>query len=291
MAGAVAQKLTKALGARIVKSRALAGGDIADVSLLTLDNHTEVVAKRPRMDQPDTTAVEAMMLKHLTKHSELPVPKVVFQAKNILVISYIPNKGKTDAAAAAESVAAHISQLHKARPKGARRFYGLAKDTFIGPLPQVNTPASNWCDFFIQNRLLAMARSCQNVSRFQTDTMNRIEALAAKLPDILPATPESSLLHGDLWAGNMLFDGAHAVGFIDPAISYGHREMDLAFIDLMGGLDPIFFDAYQELYAIEPSFHEERKAIYQLWPLLVHVRLFGGGYINQVSDILQKFGC
>jgi len=291
MASPLIAKLTKTLGSRIIGSRALPGGDIADVSLLKLENHTEVVAKRPRADQPDTTAVEASMLKYLAQKSNLPVPKVLFQAKGILVLSYVPHKGIIEAGAAAESVATHIAALHKIRPKSKQPYFGHSKDTFIGPLPQTNTPSDNWLNFFTQNRLLAMAQSCVNTGKLTSDTFKRITVLATKLPDILPGTPESSLLHGDLWAGNMLIDGNHVAAFIDPAISYGHREMDLAFIELMGGLSPRFFKAYDVIYPIEVGFHNERKAIYQLWPLLVHVRLFGGGYVGQVEATLNKFGC
>jgi len=291
MASPLINKLNAALNARVIGSKPLPGGDIADVSLLSLENHTKAVAKRPRADRPDTTAVEAWMLKHLAKNSSLPVPKVLFQASGILVIDYVPHRGISDATAAAEDVAAHIAALHKTRPKSKQPRFGLAKDTFIGPLPQINRESDNWVDFFAENRLLAMAKSCLNTSKIDAGLMARTEALAAKLSDILPAKPESSLLHGDLWAGNMLIDGDKAAAFIDPAISYGHREMDLAFIDLMGGLNPCFFEAYNAHYPIESGFEEERKAIYQLWPLLVHSRLFGGGYVRQVADILSRFGC
>lgn len=290
MASPLLQKLTKALGSRVVGSRALPGGDIADVSLLTLENHTKVVAKRPRSDQPDTTTVEAKMLKHLADHSPLPVPKVLFQAKGILVISYIPHKGTADTDIAAESVAEHVAALHQVRGPKAKPF-GFKTDTFIGPLPQINTPSRDWCQFFGENRLLAMTKSCVNTGKLTEDTLKRVEALVDKLPELLPASPDSSLLHGDLWAGNMLIDGDRAAAFIDPAISYGHREMDLAFIDLMGGLSPRFLEAYEALYALEPGYQSERKALYQLWPLLVHVRLFGGGYVSQVEAILGRFGC
>jgi len=291
MASPLIQKLNTALGARITGSKALPGGEIADVSLLSLENHTKVVAKRPRADRPDTTAVEAWMLKHLAKKSALPVPKVLFQTKGVLVISYVLHKGITDVDAAAEDVARHVAALHKVRPAGKQPFYGLKKETFIGPLPQINSPSDNWTSFYAENRLLAMAQSCVNTSKINAALMARIETLANKLPTLLPSQPESSLLHGDLWAGNMLIDGDKAVAFIDPAISYGHREMDLAFIDLMGGLSPRFIDAYSALYPLDPGYEQERKAIYQLWPLLVHVRLFGGGYVAQAEAILDSLGC
>lgn len=291
MTGSISAKLEAALGAKIIKSRPLSGGDMADVSLLTLEDGRNVVAKRPRMDQPDTTAVEKMMLKHLKSKSPLPVPEVLFQTKGILVISYIENMGTTDQEAVAASAAQNVSELHAVRPRGSRPFYGFDKDTFIGPLQQRNKPGDNWVDFFRDHRLLAMASSATRTGKMPKDLMVRIEAIAGKLDDFLPATPPSSLLHGDLWAGNMLMDGDKVVGFIDPAISYGHAEMDLAFVQLMGGLSALFFDAYNELSPIEPGFFEERMAIYQLWPLLVHVRLFGGGYIQQAEGILAKFGC
>jgi len=290
MASPLIKKLNAVLGARIIGSKALPGGDIADVSLLSLDNHTKVVAKRPRADRPDTTATEAWMLKHLAKRSSLPVPKVLFQNKGILVISYVPHKGMQSSESASADVAGHVASLHKVQPKSKKTFYGLEKDTFIGPLPQINKPNGNWVNFFAENRLLAMARSCANTNKIDSRLMAKIETLASKLPDMLPANPESSLLHGDLWAGNMLIDGDRAAAFIDPAISYGHREMDLAFIALMGGLAPNFFEAYSTIYPIEKGFEEERKALYQLWPLLVHARLFGGGYVAQVTKIIERFG-
>ncbi|SDE57500.1 fructosamine kinase family protein [Kordiimonas lacus] len=289
MASPLAQKLAKALGSPVTGSKPMRGGDIADVSCLTLGDGRKVVAKRPRADQGDTTKIEAMMLKHLRAASDLPVPEVLFQEAGILVISHIEHQGITNARAAAEDVAKHVAALHRVT-SGDKKPYGFKADTVIGPLPQKNVPSADWISFFRDQRLLAMARSCLNTSRIDAGFMTRVEALAAKLPDLIPRDPGASLLHGDLWAGNMLIDGDHAAGFIDPAISYGHREMDLAFIQLMGGLDPAFFDAYHAHFAIDAGFHEDRCALYQLWPLLVHVRLFGGGYVHQVGSVLDRFG-
>ncbi len=302
MASPLAKKLEKALGCGIKSSRPMHGGDIADVSLLTLTNGTRVVAKRPRADQPDTTGTEALMLQHLKVHSSLPVPDVLFHAPGILVLSHIPHTGIKDVALASESVAESVAKLHKCVAesvsdfghgvaKGVLKPYGFKHDTYIGPLVQQNAANASWVSFFRDRRLLAMAGSCLRTGKLSTADHDRIETLASKLESLIPDTPPASLLHGDLWAGNMLIDGDHIAAFIDPAISYGHSEMDLAFIDLMGGLDPVFFDAYHEHHAIEPGFFEERKALYQLWPLLVHVRLFGGGYVAQVSRILAEFGC
>lgn len=290
MSGAISHKIEQALGAKITHAKPLAGGDIADVSRLTLSDGRFVVAKRPRIDQPDTTASEKMMLKHLATNSDLPIPKVLFQTKGVLIISHIENTGMNTTAEAAEDAAIHISALHVSQPKGKKPYYGLNKDTFIGPLPKQNQPTENWVDFFRGRRLMAMATSCLRTQRMPPETMKRIEVLSGRLPDIIPSNPLASLLHGDLWSGNMLFNGNKVAGFIDPAISYGHSEMDLAFIALMGGLHDSFFDAYSANSPIDTEFQSDRCAVYQLWPLLVHLRIFGGGYLNQIHERLDELG-
>ncbi|UTW55190.1 fructosamine kinase family protein [Kordiimonas sp. SCSIO 12610] len=289
MAGTFAKNLEKALGSRPVKSRFLDGGDIADVSKITLEDGREIVAKRPRMDQPDTTRTEAAMLTHLRAVSGVPVPAVLHQEAGLLVIEFIVNNKVTDPSAAATSVAENLSKLHIASNTNAKEPFGFDTDTFIGPLEQRNSQSANWVDFFAQNRLFAMGDQIARTGRVNSDFMHKLDALIKKLADFLPTNPKSSLLHGDVWRGNLLFLDNQIAGFIDPAISYGHHEMDLAFVDLMGGLDSIFFDAYNQFIKIETGFHEERKAIYQLWPLLVHIKLFGGGYVRDAETIMDHF--
>ncbi len=275
------------LGSKVVNEYRLCGGDIAAVSLLTLADEFQCVAKRPRAGQPDTTAVEAMMLNHLRSQSELPVPRVLVQEPGILVMSYIPHRGMRERTAASEDIAQHVASLHRHHNANVENPYGFESDTVIGPLIQPNCATHNWLDFFRDNRLLMMGENALAAGQLGSDMMCKLERLAAKLPGLLPQNPESSLLHGDLWAGNILVDGDRVAGFIDPAISWGHREMDLAFIDLTGGLDQRFFDAYNHHYTIEPGFYSERCALYQLWPLLVHTRLFGGSYAQQASAVLD----
>lgn len=134
-----------------------------------------------------------------------------------------------------------------------------------------------------------MGDQIARTGRVKPAFMDKLDQLISKLDNFLPKTPKASLLHGDVWRGNMLFQDNKIAAFIDPAISYGHHEMDLAFIDLMGGLDPVFFDAYHQISTIDAGFHKERKAIYQLWPLLVHIKLFGGGYVKDAEMILDRF--
>jgi fructosamine-3-kinase len=289
MAGTFAKTLEKKFGAKPTKSRFLDGGDIADVSRITLEDGRNIVAKRPRMDQPDTTSVEAMMLRYLKDTSALPVPAVLHQETGLLVIEYIENNRITDDKAAAKSVAEHLSKLHSVQNTDTKNPYGFKSDTFIGPLDQRNTATANWVEGFGQNRLFAMGDQIARTGRVTKTFMDKLDAVISKLEGLIPTSPKSSLLHGDVWRGNLLFQNNQIAGFIDPAISYGHSEMDLAFIDLMGGLHPTFFNIYDELTPIENGFHEERKAIYQLWPLLVHIKLFGGGYVHDAESIMDRF--
>jgi len=120
--------------------------------------------------------------------------------------------------------------------------------------------------------------------------VQRIEKLATKLGDLLEEPNEPSLLHGDIWSGNVLAGDHHITGFIDPAIYFGHPEIELAFISLFNTFGPRFFNHYNELRPVTPGFFETRRDIYNLFPLLVHVRLFGGGYVSSVDENLTRLG-
>jgi fructosamine-3-kinase len=122
---------------------------------------------------------------------------------------------------------------------------------------------------------------------FNLADSRNLEGLTKNLPAICSDEP-ASLIHGDLWSGNMLCSG-HLAYLIDPSASYAHREMDIAMTKLFGGFDPNFYSAYQEVYPLLPNF-ESRREIYQLYYLLVHAILFKGGYIQSVKNLLNKFG-
>jgi fructosamine-3-kinase len=135
-----------------------------------------------------------------------------------------------------------------------------------------------------------MARQAHAEGRLPSSMLGRIECLAERIDEHLiePAFP--SLLHGDLWTGNVLVRGGRIAGFVDPAIYCGHPEIELAFATLFGTFGAAFFDAYQERLKLEPGFHEERRDIYNLYPRLVHVRLFGSGYLSGIEATLARLG-
>ncbi|GAB4400701.1 MAG: fructosamine kinase family protein [Microscillaceae bacterium] len=165
--------------------------------------------------------------------------------------------------------------------------FGLDFDNYIGALPQQNTPHADGLTFFIEKRLQAQAGRAMYEGQLPKALYQKFTALYDKLADILPPEPPS-LLHGDLWSGNFLVNPQGQALLIDPAVYYGFREAELAFTRLFGGFESAFYEAYNEAFPLEPGF-EERIDIYNLYPLLVHVNLFGSGYLSGIERTLKKF--
>jgi protein-ribulosamine 3-kinase len=181
-----------------------------------------------------------------------------------------------------------VAELHRHR---ASRF-GADADNFIGSLPQRNTPGDDWPDFWRARRLEPQLRAALHVGLLGDGDRSRFTDLFHHLDHLLaPAHDEGpSLLHGDLWNGNvhMTRDGIPAL--IDPSVYYGHREVDLAMADLFGGFDPGFRTAYHDAWPLAPGYAPQRRAVYQLYYLLVHVNLFGTGYVARTRKALADAG-
>ena len=165
--------------------------------------------------------------------------------------------------------------------------YGLDHHNYIGSLPQSNAPAVSWSDFFISQRLKPQLKLAAGKGMLNSKTLNDFEKLFVKLPKLFPKEAPA-LLHGDLWSGNFLCDSNGKPVLIDPAVYYGHREMDLAMSKLFGGFNPRFYEAYHAAYPLETAW-KERIDLCNLYPLLVHVNLFGGGYVGQLQSSLRRF--
>jgi len=165
--------------------------------------------------------------------------------------------------------------------------YGLDHDNFIGSLPQSNGRHNSWSEFYIHERLLPQIKMAEADGQITPNDQKAFDSLFKKLPDICPEE-KPSLTHGDLWSGNFLVSSESDPVLIDPAVSYAHREMDLAMSRLFGGFDRSFYRAYEEAWPLVPGF-EKRLPIYQLYYLMVHVNLFGGSYVRSVRNILKEF--
>lgn len=175
-----------------------------------------------------------------------------------------------------------LAALHK----NSNTEYGLDQNNYIGSLPQRNSYKARWIDFFIEERLEFQLLLAEKNNRVEASLRRQFEALYKKLPELLP-NEDPSLLHGDLWSGNLMVNSTGEPSLIDPAVYYGHREAELAFTTLFGGFESEFYLAYKAAFPLIPGF-DQRIDLYNLYPLLVHVNLFGGSYLNQIKRILQK---
>jgi protein-ribulosamine 3-kinase len=176
-----------------------------------------------------------------------------------------------------------LSQLHKIQSTT----FGLDHDNYIGSLPQHNSPQNDWVSFFVHQRLGAQIKIAVDKKLLDNTTIDRFDKLIAKLPSLLPEC-QPSLLHGDLWSGNVITSAEGFPCLIDPAVYFGHREIEVAFTKLFGGFPMEFYKAYDSCYPLEEKF-ETRIDLYNLYPLLVHANLFGGGYVSQVISVLRRF--
>ncbi len=165
--------------------------------------------------------------------------------------------------------------------------FGFAHDNFIGRLPQSNTRHDTWAEFYAEERLWPQLLLARDRGYFDAAAEQQLDRLCRRLSWLCPDEPPA-LTHGDLWSGNYLCDAAGQPVLIDPAASFAHREMDLAMSRLFGGFDPAFYLAYEAAWPLEAGF-EKRMEVYQLYYLLAHVNLFGGGYVGQAAEILRRW--
>lgn len=278
------ETITERLGRPAESCRALGGGCVGEVYRVRMKDGGDLVVKYDSCASP-ALDVEGYMLRYLAEHSALPVPRVLHSSPDLLAMECVDGESRFDAAAqrhAAELLAA----LHSVR---APRF-GLDRATLIGGLPQPNPWADSWVAFFRGQRLLHMADMALEERVMPAALHRRIRGFAERLGDFIGEPEHPSLLHGDVWTTNVLARNGRITAFIDPAVYYGHPEIELAFITLFNTFGTPFFDAYQALRPIAPGFFEQRRDLYNLYPLLVHTRLFGASYLNGVEHTLARLG-
>jgi len=261
----LAERGAALLGGTLARTQALGGGSLSQLVKIVLTDGREAVVKTGPMP-----GAEAEMLRAI-RAAGSPAPEPYAADDIVLVLEVLAD----EAGEAWSDLGLVLKTLHAAR--GPR--YGWNSDYAFGPVAIVNRWSSDWPQFWAEHRLLNHARTVgANLAR-------RLERLAADLPNRLP-NPPPSLLHGDLWGGNVLTANGKVSGLIDPACYYGHGEVDIAMLQMFDHPGPAFFSAYGEL----PPGREERLAIYRLWPALVHLRLFGAGYRPLVDSLLTELG-
>jgi protein-ribulosamine 3-kinase len=228
---------------------------------------------------------EAKGLHILGASETLRIPEVIHVGEEgsfqYLLLEYIDDGRKSPDFW--ESFGRGLAKMHK---QSASRF-GLDHNNYIGSLPQDNRESGSWIEFFIERRLRSQLAIALQNNGLNKSAASDFDKLFAKLNSLLP-DERPSLLHGDLWGGNLMIADNGEACLIDPAVYYGHREVDLAMTQLFGGFDSVFFESYNEEFPLLPGYRE-RLDLYNLYPLLVHVNLFGGGYAAQVMSVLRRF--
>jgi fructosamine-3-kinase len=228
--------------------------------------------------------IEAWMLGYLKTKTKLPVPAVVYSNDYVIVMEFIPSQHMLDDACQVHA-AELLAELHGIRSEQ----FGLERDTLIGALRQPNAQNRDWPAFYAEQRLIYMAGEALREKRIDAKMVKQVEKLAGRLPALLKDYAPPSLIHGDIWGGNILAGRGKIAAFLDPAIYYADPEAELAFIKLFNTCGDAFFRRYNELRPIRPGFFEERADIYNLYPLLVHARLFGISYARKAQRILERF--
>ena len=272
-----------------IHSASPVSGGCINNGLRVLTDAGPVFLKYNPQAPPGMFAAEAHALDQLREQAaELVVPRVMAHAEaDGDAPAWIALEWLEPAARSPEfleRLGRGLAQMHRA---AVDRSWGWERDNYIGSLPQANTPAASWSGFWRERRIepqLDLARGAGRLPGRQADW----ERLLDRLPAILaPAEEDSpSLVHGDLWSGNVLSTAA-GPALIDPATYRGHREVDLAMADLFGGFGSRFHAAYGEAWPLQTGY-DVRRPVYQLYYLLVHVNLFGGGYVQQTSAVLQE---
>ena len=278
--------LGAALGSRVLKARPLSGGDINDAYEVGLADGRAVFVKSNVSAPNDMFVAEARGLAWLDEAKALRVPRVLASAGANELTPFLALELIRSAPRASDfddRLGRGLAALHR---HGAQAF-GLDHDNYIGRLPQKNTFGVAWPEFYRVRRLGAQLKSAVDSGLASARLRRDFERLFAQLEDLCGPPEPPARLHGDLWGGNLMTDDKGEPCLIDPAVYGGHREIDLAMMKLFGGFGPRVFAAYKEAWPLADGYRE-RVALYQLYPLMVHVNLFGGGYVASVEAALAQ---
>lgn len=287
MQPALADALHEALGSPVAQAVGAGGGDINQGYRVQLRDGRALFVKTHGRPLPGMYGCEARGLQWLAQAGALRTPRVLAVRDGdpaflaLELIASAPKAKDHD-----ERLGRGLAALHRAGADG----FGLDHDNYIAVLPQDNAGSETWASFYVERRLRPQLERAVDAGAAGTSLRAGFFRLFSRLrsdPEGLcgPAEPPARL-HGDLWSGNAITDEHGAPCLIDPAVYGGHREIDLAMMQLFGGFGPRVFDAYDEAYPLSPDWRD-RTPLYQLYFLMAHVNLFGSSYVGSAERALE----
>ena len=276
-------------GATIIRRMPVSGGDINDAYRLDLSSGDTVFIKYQPGVEPDFFVGEKNGLIAM-RQAGADTPDVLGMGKEkggaFLLLSFIKSKQRN--AAYWPDLGHMLATMHRAPTASLvpKKKYGFYADNYAGRTRQINTPNDSWVDFFRTARLGPFIKMVEHY--FSPADRKRAQYLLDHLDKYLPEPAFPSVLHGDLWGGNVMSDENGSPILLDPAVYVGHHEIDLGMTELFGRFPQSFYDAYYEIIPYEPGY-EERKDLYNLYHLLNHLKLFGTGYLSPVVSIIRYY--
>jgi fructosamine-3-kinase len=278
------QEIESKIQLSITKTEQIFGGDI-NQTLILHSAETKLFLKFNSSDNEDMFEKEFTSLELLRSSDVIAVPQPLITGrlnKHIYLLMECIEKGNASTNFW-QTFAQQLAALHR----NTSDKFGFVDDNYIGSIPQPNKQTNNWSEFYAEQRILYLVRKAFDERKCDSSDVRLADRLCSKLDALFP-TEAASLLHGHLWSGNFMINKKGDAAIYDPAVYYGHREMDIGMSLLFGGFDKRFYSYYNETWPMEKHW-ESRVPLTQLYPLLVHLNLFGGHYYQSARDILKTY--
>ena len=277
--------LESQLRIRIGNIEAVGGGSINYVYCLNAGKTKYLLKQNNKDTFPGMFKAETEGLDIIRSTNSIRVPDVILQGDfgddSFLILEWIETKRPNPKSSVL--LGEKLAQIHQ----NTSANFGAVADNYIGSLKQSNSSHPTWAAFFIEERLKQMVQIAINKTLINNIDIQNFYKLYERLPGLFEEEIPS-LIHGDLWSGNYLVNVENEPYLIDPAVSYGHREFDIAMTTLFGGFSNEFYEAYNYHFPLAKGW-QQRLDLWNLYPLLVHLNLFGSGYLGQVRDCLTQF--
>ncbi|UEG55052.1 fructosamine kinase family protein [Mucilaginibacter daejeonensis] len=270
---------------KLLSIHPVTGGDINEAYCLDTSSGKLMMKLNSRSKYAEMFEREAQGLAAIRSSRTIAVPEVIIYGHHhddsYLIMQWIESRRATREAS--KLLGIQLAAMHR----NTASAFGFKHHNYMGSISQSNRRHYKWSEFFVQERLMPMVKIARNKSLLEEKDIADIEQLCQRLPQLFDEEAPA-LIHGDLWGGNYLISADGKPYLIDPAVSYGHREFDISMTTLFGGFERAFYDAYQDAFPLAQDW-EERTDLWNLYPLLLHLNLFGLSYLGQVRSSIKRY--